>query len=307
MSHGFLATNANNQVLVSSDTRNLHFIGKPGVNQVRNTFDTHGGCRIFTYLINSAVPVVPFFTMPTSDLYGITAIRNVGGNTWEIEVLRSGTSTALPELYVFADPRAVSPSESHGMLVYRDDGTPSFDSRLRPLAITGGLSVVPPQNPKPVLPFGLDPKNCLSSVDDAGAVFAPDQFSTYSTAIPSSKPMFSYASIAQAQRDATYSISERECDGGSFKGNCIGVERDYYWNSTYWAFYRGAIRGITGGLQAGWVTVAYGCNWTYLKESTLIGIGTGGDSGSGGAWPYSNETLNLTSSPIIFADASRYD
>lgn len=307
MSYGFLAINANNQVLVSSDTRNLHFIGKPGVNQIRNAFDTHGGCRIFTYVVNSTVPVVPFFTMPTGDLYGITAIRNVGGNTWEIEVLRSGTSNAGPELYVFADPRAVAPSETHGMLVYRDDGTPSFDSRLRPLAITGGLSVVPPYNPKPVLPFGLEPKNCASGTDAAGAVFAPDQFNTYSTAIPSSKPMFSYASIAQAQRDATYAASERECDGVSVKGNCVGAEREYYWTSTYWAFYRGGIRRIGGGLQAGWVTVAYGCNWTYLKDSAFIGIGTGGDSGFGGAWPYSNETLNLTPSPIIFADASRYD
>lgn len=307
MSHGFLATNNSNQVLVSSDTRNLHFIGKPAVNQVRNVIDTHGGCRIFTYLVSSTVPIVPFFTMPTGDFFGVTAIRNLGGSTWEIEVLRSGTNPTAPELYVFADPRAVSPSGTHGLLVYRDDGTPSFDSRLRPLAISGGLLVTHPYNPKPVLPYGLSPYNCSTDAGTAGGAFAPDQYNTYGGVSTPSKPMFSFSSLAQAQREAAYSAFSRECDGIRVKGNCVGAEREYSWNSKYWAFYRGGVRRIGDQIHAGWVTVAYGCNWTYMKESAFLGIGTGGDSGYGGTWPYSNETLNLAASPIIIADASRYD
>jgi hypothetical protein len=307
MSTGFLALNNNNQVLVSSETRNLHFVGKVFASGIRNAFDSYGGCRIFTYLVNSAVPIVPFFTMPNNGYYGITAVRNVGGITWEIEILSDVLIEPYPVVYVFADPRASEPTETHGMQVFMNDGSTSFDSRLRPLAITGGLSVIQPVNPKPALPFGLEPRNCGSNVSYAGVAFAPDQWNAYPMPPLPVNTMYSYSSTAQAQRDAMYSASERECDGVDTYGNCVGAERDYFWTSNYWAFYRGAIRRVDNEIWAGWVTVAFGCNWTYKKDSALLGIGSGGASGTGGAWPYSNETLNLTSSPVIMADASRYD
>jgi len=306
MSSGFLAVNDSNQILVSSDTRNLHFIGKAPVYEARNTFETHGGCRIFAYRVTSPVPILPFFTMPTTDFHGVIAIRYLGSNVWEIEVLKSGTNQDIPEVYVFADPRASTATESHGFIVNRDDGTPSFDSRLRPLTISGGLTVQQPSNPLPALGFGLDPKNCGSTTTSAGQAFAPTQYNVYTPTIAPSKPMYSFASIAQAEREATFSTSEDECDGISTKGVCGGVSRTYYWTSTYWSFYRGGIRRIGNEIHAGWVIVSFGCNWTYAKESDLIGIGIGGDSGAGGSWPYSNESLNLTPSPIIIADAARY-
>jgi hypothetical protein len=91
------------------------------------------------------------------------------------------------------------------------------------------------------------------------------------------------------------------------KAGCVGVERDYRWTSNYWSFYRGGIRRNGNQIDAGWVTVSFGCNWTYTKDSAFIGIGTGGSSGVGGTWPYSNETLNLVYAPVIIADGSRYD
>jgi hypothetical protein len=412
MSQGFLALNNGNQVLVSSDTRNLHFIGKAALVNVKNEFYTHGGSRIFVYRISSPVPVVPFFTMPTYNFYGITAIRDIGGSTWEIEVLMSGVSYAsyvanepasgfaysgteyvvlyatypdwayvtssglvwggvgttlpgrvpatsftladgwtytwsgasptgwmyypggygagayyfayfpvrrsrvvyypipspAPEVYVFADPRAGSRTETHGMAVYRNDGTAAFDSRLRPLAITGGVSVVPPYSPKPSLPYGLDPTNCASTNDYAGGAFAPDQAYSFGVSITPAKPIFSFASLPQAEREASYSRTTRECDGVNLgKGGCAGAEREYRWTSNYWSFYRGGIRRNGNQIDAGWVTVSFGCNWTYTKDSAFIGIGTGGSSGAGGTWPYSNETLNLVYAPVIIADGSRYD
>jgi hypothetical protein len=51
----------------------------------------------------------------------------------------------------------------------------------------------------------------------------------------------------------------------------------------------------------------YGCNWTYTRDSSFGGIGTGGDGGSGGYFPYSNETINLSAATLIVGDASRYD
>ena len=90
MTHGFLAVNNNNQVLVSSDTRNLHFLGKPGLQSSAVKCSRYGGSALFKYHVYSPVPIVPFFTMPTNDYYCITAIRDLGGNIWEIEILRSG-------------------------------------------------------------------------------------------------------------------------------------------------------------------------------------------------------------------------
>lgn len=307
MSYGFLATNDNNQVLVSSDTRNLHFIGKAILNQVRNTFDTYGGCRIFAFVISSPVPVVPFFTMPTNDFYGIVAIRGAGESTWEIEVLRSGTSAVAPECYVFADARAVNSTETFGMKVFHFDGSAAFDSRLRPLTVAGGASVYHPSNPKPALPYGMDPRYCGTDATTSGAAFAPDQVNSFGVSITPTKPIYSFASIAQAEREATYSASEEECDGFDAYGNCVGAKRIYVWSSTYWAFYRGGIRRTGNVIDAGWVTVAYGCRWTYSVAGSFIGIGTGTNSGTGGTWPYSNETLNLAPSAVIIADGARYD
>lgn len=149
MSWGFLATNATGQVLVSSETRNLHFVGKATYDRTINQFDGYGGLRHWAFRITCNVTPVPFFTMPTEDYYAVAAVRTTGPEVWEIEVIRSGTGNSVPEVYVFADPRGIarSPDTNYGMLVLRDDGTPSFDSRFKPLVITGGTNVAPPANP----------------------------------------------------------------------------------------------------------------------------------------------------------------
>ena len=308
MSYGFLATNNNNQILVSSDTRNLHFIQKISEpTEVLKSIDYYGGIRLLRYRTTCNITPVPFFTAPDVDsFYGTTRVTNAGGDQWDIEIIKSGGTSGYPEVYVFADPRGSSPTDSHGMLVYRDDGTPSFDSRLQPLAVTGGLALTHPSNPKPTFPYGLDPKYCQSSDSSAGGVFQPDQYINYSISLPT-KPMFFYPTLAQAQREAVYGASEEECDGGTIKGECIGARRIYSWFSYYWAFYRGAIRRVGNSIDAGWAVVSYGCRWTYSKDGSFIGIGTGGDSGEGGSWAYSNETLNLSAATLIVGDASRYD
>lgn len=307
MSHGFVALNDSNQVLVSSDTRNLHFIQKLTSPTIDNASDYYGGVRRFRYRATCSVTPVPFFTCPTADFYGITGVRNVGGDQWDIEMLRSGTSETYPEMYIFADPRGKTSTENYGMLVYRDDGTPSFDSRLRPLSVAGGIAVSHPYNPRPNFPYGLSSDNCGSMGGASGGFFAPTEYNTYSITITPSKPMYSYASLAQAERQASFSRSESDCIGFDAYGGCIGYGTSKNWNSTYWCFYRGGIQPQGNSILAGWIACYYGCNWTYSKDTSLAGIGTGGDGGSGGSWPYSNETINLSSTSVIIGDASRYD
>lgn len=306
MTWGFQATNTSGQVLVSSETRNLHFIGKARLDRIIKQFDGYGGLRHYAFRIACNVTPVPFFTMPTADFYGVASVRGVSAGVWEIEIIRSGTSANIPEVYVFADPRGTTArNTNYGMLVLRDDGTPSFDSRLSPLVVTGGTSVAPPSNPLATAPGSMEAKYCGSTV--ASSNFRPTNFNQYSLNPNSNKPMFFFSSVAQAQRDARFSASRRLCIGVSAYGNCIGYGEEEFWNSTYWGFYRAGIRYSGGILSCGWVCLEYGCNWTYEQGSQFLGIGLGDDSGTGGVWPYSNETLNLAPSGVITANALRYD
>ena len=265
MSYGFLAINDNNQVLVSSDTRNLHFIQKLSGprNDTISTTDTDagiiyttdyfGGVRHWRYTATCASTPVPFFTMPTTDYYGVVRVQNKGNNRWDIEVIRSGTSTTVPELYIFADPRASTSSETHGMIVYLDDGTAAFDSRLKPLAVTGGKSLTHPANPKDSYPGGGSyiGRDCNASIDTRSSIFAPTNYNEYAINTDSmTKPMYFYASLAQAERESVYSDSTEECVGVVVYGNCVGYQSNQNWTSHYWAFYRGGISYSTAGRGA---------------------------------------------------------
>lgn len=306
MSYGFLATNANGQVLVSSQTRNLHFVGKAPVNRLVKTFDGYGGLRNWAYQISCNVTPMPFFSAPTSDYCGVSSVRNLGNSVWEIEVVRSGLSLQYPEIYVFADPRGATtnPDTNYGMQVMHTDGTLSFDSRRQPLAVVGGAAVAPPTNPSAPSSGGLTARFCSSN---ASSNFAPGAPNNFPASFSATKPIYFYPSIAQAQREVSVSETEKDCAGPKVYGECVLFEDKYYWTSNYWCFYRGGIRATTTSISCGWVAVDYGCNYTWKEKSTFLGIGIGSDSGAGGAWPYSNETLNLQSTPVIIADGANYD
>lgn len=320
MTHGLLITNNNNQVLVSSDTRNLHFIGKYTSPTLDASTDFYGGMRRFTYRVTCNVTPVPFFTMPTEDFYGITGIRNVSGDQWDIEMLRSGTGAGYPELYVFSDPRGKTPPSGFGMQVLASDGTPAFDSRLKPLAISGGTAVTHPSNPRPTFPYGMNAKYCGDLGATAGTFFEPTESNVFELggALPS-KPMYHFCSMAQAEREAMFYQSDDDCLGVDAYGACFGYGTDYQWWSYYWCFYRGGIKRTdlaqwyqwnltwVPGIEAGWIPCYFGCHWNYEKDNSLAGIGVGGSGGAEGTWPYANETINLSSATVLIGNASRYD
>jgi len=306
MAYGFLATNASGQVLISSDTRNLHFVGKAVFDRTIRSSDGYGGLRYWAFRISCNITPVPFFTMPVEAYYAVAAVRQIEVGTWEIEIIRSGTSDSVPEVYIFSDPRGLSGNggTNYGMKVINSDGTPSFDSRFGPLAVIGGLSIAPPSNPLVAGPGGLSAKYCESAPQNWTV---PDNANSVELANLGVKPIFYYPSLAQAQRDYAYNESEWECDGVDAYGGCIGAGRTYYWSSTYWSFFRGGIRYASNTLYCGWINIEFSCNWTYYKDSEFLGIGTGGTSGSGGTWPYSNQTLNLTATAVIVANGAHYD
>ena len=310
MTWGFEATNSAGQVLVSSETRNLHFVGKATLNRVINRTDGIGGMRHLAYWIDCEVTPMPFFSMPTENFYGVVCIRSIkpypNRKTWEIELIRSGTSTVYPEVYVFSDPRGVvNHATNYGMMVMRDDGTPSFDSRLQPLVVSGGTLVTTASNPRIAGPGGLSPYYC--GTNDYSS-FTPDNQNTFSFAMQGGKPIYFYPSIAQAQREFGVSASSEECTGVDAYNNCVGYKTVKLYRSYYWTFYRAGIKHVGNSLFCGWIPVSWACNWKYNENNELIGIGVDGGSGEGGTWPYSNETINhLTPTAVITANGALYD
>jgi len=308
MSFGLTARNDANEVIISSELKNLHFIQKltsPSSSASQTT--GFGGRWIHTYTVTNCPTIpVPFFHMGANNEVGITSVKDQGNSTWDIEVL---TDNNTPTLYVFADATAVQSDQGHGMIVYNADGSAAFDSRARPLAINNTITTAAPSSPiSSFSPGGLDGKYCASNGNSThSSGFTPDTYNNYGAALPS-KPMFFYFSLAQCEREATYTASEEECDGVDAYGNCAGAKRNYFWSSTYWAFYRATLSyPDAANVRVQYTTYDFDCHWYQQTDGSFVGIGTGGSSSSDGAWPYSNETLNVASNIVIIGDAARYD
>lgn len=306
MTWGFSAVNDKNQVLVSSESRSLHYLGKATFFATLKSSNAYGGFRRWAFRIACNAPPLAFFSVPTNDYYAVAAVREISTGAWEIEVIRSGTSDTMPAVYVFCEPRGITrgPSTNYGMQVLMEDGSPAFDSRFNPLAVTGGVAVVPPSNPRIAGPGYLNPDNCATN---ASGSLAPDSKNIFQIGSLPGNPIFFYPSIAQAQREFYVSRSWRDCIGVDAYGSCVGYGEEYRKSSRYWAFYRSGIKRVGTEIYCGWITLEYGCNWDYKRSNSFLGIGVGGDSGIGGSWPYSNETLNLAPTPVISANGDRYD
>jgi len=79
MSYGFSATNNYNQVLISSDTKNLHFIGKAYLYSTIKASDYYGGMRQWSFRIGTSknIAPLPFFSMTGDEYYAISAVRQI--------------------------------------------------------------------------------------------------------------------------------------------------------------------------------------------------------------------------------------
>lgn len=313
---GFLATNNNSQVLISSKTKNLHFLGKAVFYSTLQTSDAWGGIRRWAFRIKCPTTPTPFFSVPTSDRYAISRMTLVTADTWEIEVIRSGTSSTIPEVYVFSEINSMTrPTNSYGFQVFTEDGSgTTFDSRLRPLIVKGGLSVMPPYDPLITLPSGLSGRDCSSN---ASANFAPNKISSsvaYNTNL--TKPIVSYQTVTQTMRQVHAADSDDECIDFSFFGGCLGRYKYMYWDSYYWAFYRASVSAQQSGahtyVNTGWTTISYGCVHSYDEQTSfgirgVVGVEIGSDSNVAGTWPFTNLTINFNSVPLILSDGSLYD
>lgn len=299
--YGFTASNQFGKVLVSSDTKNLHFIGKAVLYRTVVNSSNCGGMYRWEFLINCIDYPTPFMTV-NGGYTGITAVRSsdIG---WKIEII--STSSIIPEVYVFAPARSATFTGDYGVQVFRNDGSVSFDSRGGPLSLLATQMVQPSTNPRQAAISG-SPWECRSMPNSS---LAPDTSIDYylDAFADGVKIIYHYASIAQAEREQEFTT------GRWSEGGCAD-RREYELWSTYWAFYRAGLKIRKGPngytvAECGWVPVDAGCyQRRYESGRTFIGIGIGGGGTStGGRWPFQNETLNLQPTLMMISDANLYD
>jgi len=303
MSNGITAYNYANQLLISQDFKNLHFWEKAVYQSQSIPASSFGGCMLWTYSSNCPQYPVVFFSAPvTNAYYGISRIYGSPG-AWSIELMcgRAGTSQTPSDVYVFSNPVGFTTSQNMGIIVYSNDSTPSFDSRLSPLSVNGAQSVT---IPSVVFTHAVSgsPYACGGYADGT-----PDQENTYIASYLTSmtKPILSYSSLAQTAKELYYTQYNEMCNLHDGYGGCIDKAWTRY-ESWYWYFYRGGVKldKANGRLNTSWVTANYGCRWQETGNSGFLG---GGNNAGGGSWPYNNETLNMQARTVLVSEGSLYD
>jgi len=314
MAYGFSAINDSGQIIISNETDNMHYIGKatyssndggdysdfPGYS---GSYDTLDGRVIFNYTITStATPLV--FIKPNDYNRWHALIRQYNsGNTWYFEVMLNGTSTSnYPDLYCFVNAEdAGTSSENYGLIVYKDNGDRTFDSRLSPLAVTGGGNCIPPSDPTDTsgLPTTTSghPWNYATLDHDFRST---TRYNSYSITGTHTDLMFAAPSLAQATYKRQMEGYKRSC--GDY-GCCC---QDHYSTAAWWVMYRNAFRIRNGYFDAGWGTYAAGYAFSSQSESGGW-FGGGGGSYSSGTMPYTAKTINYFSNVFILADATGFD
>lgn len=303
MTHGFIAVNKYNQVLVSSQTKNLHFLlHAHASSMLANGGDAYGGMKSWAYNFYSASTPVPFFNA-TKDYTAIIGMKDLGNGNWQVDVLRSGSSLTPPVLYIFCDLKGRTTPLKMGVQVLMDDNTPSFDSRFSPLSVNRTFFKAPPSEP---LPSGQ-----LAALN-----FTPYVETYAGSVVGINTPIVAYTSLPQCVRlkDAVWEESD---DDGSIcvLGKCWKINpRTYYFRKLDWCFYRSGIRLIENVLYCGWIAVRNGGLYSRQENTTnslidVISFGNAGGAtsyGSSGSPPFSNETLNTQNFPIIVSSGSYY-
>ena len=230
------------------------------------------------------------------------------GSSWN-NPTGSYASNQSPDVYVFADPSAISASDTYGFQVKNTSGVATFDSRMRPLQISDTINITHPTTASSASASGLSARNCSS---DHSSNFAPSVTSDHTTLTQPNKPMFFFRSLSQRHHEQ--SVTEAvECDGVDVGGKvgCVGVERTYNWRSTYWAFYRCALKRTSNtNLRAGWITNQHACYHSRSTDSSFFGVdGLAPDSSAqgDGKHPWNDANINNAQNVCIIGDGSLYD
>jgi hypothetical protein len=306
MSYGIKTlTNNNGQVLISQETKNLHFTKQvldPTTTLKSSSLGNYSRLLLYTY--NGPGTPTPFFSLPSvGSIGGITRVTNTSYNVWEIELIFAGDKySSTPQLYIFVEPQYLTTADKYGIKVLSNDNiTPTFDSRLLPLVISATAEIQHSAKPCTTPRYSLATDVCQSGLNAAEGALAPDSAKSYAyTGTMPKKPLFLYYSIAQAQQQIFVDRSWKDGDWTQ--------TRRRYRSSTYWAFFRGAIGANSSSIVADWAVASSNCvSQSDNSYSSFGGILGGNNSNSSGEWPYSNETINPQSILVSVAPGEFYD
>ena len=316
MAYGFEARNDSGNVIINDTIENLHFIGKATKNSSSSGYgdfsgysgsnDTLDGRVVHTYSITCSGTPVAFIKPADYARWHAVIKQSVSGTTWTFQVMISGTSTSNPpDVYCFVNADDVpSSSDTHGLLVFKSDGTTkTFDSRRQPLAITGGgTATAPPSDPTNTSGTpGVSSGHAWNYSSNDHDFRSSNRYTAISdSAANTSTTMFSCPSIAQA-------VYKRQQHGYKESCGCCGFGCQDHWSTaSWWVMYRQAFRLRSGNFDSGWTGYAAGYAFSSAYESGGW-FGGGGGSYSTGTMPYTAKTINLQSNAYILADSSRYD
>ena len=221
-------------------------------------------------------------------------------------------SAQIPKLIVFADARAVTSSDNYGMQVLKDDGSAAFDNRKKPLVIKEVTAVSHRSTATSNFSgSGLSARNASGPTSTWSNQATPNRFIGVQVNSMPANSMYYYATVTQVHQQVSRTETEEECDGVEVKGNCVGSRRTYYWRSTYWNFYRGAIQRFSDtNIYSGYINVEFGSYHSRTTSGGFFGFSTGNSSGSAvGKWPWDSAQINNAGTGVntlLIADATNY-
>lgn len=146
MAYGFKCVNSNGALIVHANFSAFRFHSKitPSssfVNPLQGNGSEQRGPlgRVFVYTatVTANSPVMPFLKQYSS--YGASVIdMEWSGDTLTMYVLQETKSEGTgPTLYLFVDYKEHSTSGEYGMATYDSSGNKTFDTRSKPLRVTG--------------------------------------------------------------------------------------------------------------------------------------------------------------------------
>lgn len=311
--YGISVKNTSGHILISSEVNSLHFGGNatfqstlvsgltdfPGYSG-DDGGNTLSGRHVHRYAFASQDPPV-FFIQPSNYAFNHGVLQQFqSGVYWFVDVIQSGNYSAPPTVKAFVPPaNLAAPLPGVGVAAYDSLGQATFDSRLRPLAISAAVTVLPPTLP---CDGGRPTNQSGYGWNDANLDFNFRSNTTSTSYVLSgqvaqSNLMFSGPAIAQA-------VYIRQKNG--YKRSSGNYSSQEHWSTAlWWAMYNAAYRVTNTTLYAGWAVYSAG----FYFSSTYEGGGFGGGGGGGSAYgsrPFDDKTINLSSNTVIVADASVY-
>ena len=345
MAHGLLVKNNVGDVLIDSDFKHYHFLGKythssltqvpdllqggvasgaQGSNANKGAENMPAKGEIYKYqvAVNGATPpicfVKPTSTGSSAPFAGIVLTKQVS-NYWEIWVFQSAVTSASPVLYCFSPLSQISNSTSstHGLKTFDSSGTVTFDSRFKPLRVVGGGNITSPTT--------AHTGSTGSGFTVSLGVNASNVSTSFTNQSSASDLIYYCPSIAHACQQYTHI----EADEGWYSYTYYAWARGDLW----WCFYRSCFRiASTSSFEANYGVYARGHVYEHKVDSTnlllglVLGALTGGAyfvaaiaalgtagvftnaSVDGGNYlPYENGYRNNSANAFIISKASYYD